>query len=161
MTLYELTGQYAQLQELIENGVEDDDLTALLNEINDQIEVKADNYARLIKNIEGDVEAIKNEEKRLADKRKTYENRISFLKSNLFNSMQETGKTKFKTELFSFQIQRNGGVAPLIMKVDVDKLPINLIKKDADMTAIRKYIEETGDLTYAELGERGESLRIR
>ena len=160
MNLYELTAVYQQLQAEIENG---EDVEGILAVINDELETKADGYARVIRNMEAQVDMFKNEEKRLADKRKTIEFGIERLKKNLFESMKTTGKVKFKTDLFSFSIQKNGGALPVVVDVTTDKLPDDLVQitEKPDLKAIAKYIEETGDITYAHFGERGESLRIK
>ena len=161
MNLYDLTAVYKQLQDQIESG---EDYEGILEVIDDQIEQKADGYARVIRNLEMEIAAFKIEEKRFADKRKQRENAVERLKQNLFDSMKTTGKTKFKTDLFSFAIQKNGGKIPVIVDVkDTSELPDDLVKitETPDLDAIRKYIENTGDLTYAHLGERGESLRIK
>ena len=73
-----------------------------------EIEEKADGYAKIIKGMQGDIEALKAEENRLVARRKALENRQQALKSNLEANMREMGKTKFKTALFSFNIQKNG-----------------------------------------------------
>jgi hypothetical protein len=161
MNLYELTAVYQRLQDHIEAG---EDYDGIMEVINDEIETKADGYARVIRNMEGEAAALKLEEKRLADMRKKREAAIERLKQNLFDSMKATGKTKFKTDLFSFAIQKNGGKIPVIVDVkDTSELPDDLVKitETPDLEAIRKYIEETGDLTYAHFGDRGESLRIK
>lgn len=161
MNLYELTATYQRLQNEIENG---EDYDGILAVIGDEIEDKADGYARVIRNMEAQTAAFKEEEKRIAEKRKRLEAGVEKLKQNLFDSMKKTGKTDFKTELFSFKIQRNGGKQPVIVDVkDTSELPDELVKitEAPDLDAIRKYIEETGDLSYAHLGERGESLRIK
>lgn len=160
MNLYELTTVYQQLQEQIESG---EPLDGVLETINDELESKADGYARVIRNMEGDIEAFKTEEKRLAEKRRSLESAVDRLKQNLFEAMKTTGKTKFKTDLFSFAIQKNGGSIPVIVDVPTEKLPDDLVivSEKPDLKAIQKYIEETGDITYAHLGERGESLRIK
>lgn len=161
MNLYELTATYQRLQNEIENG---EDYDGILAVIGDEIEDKADGYARVIRNMEAQVASFKEEEKRIAEKRKRLESGVEKLKQNLFDSMKKTGKTDFKTELFSFKIQRNGGKQPVIVDVkDTSELPDELVKitEAPDLDAIRKYIEETGDLSYAHLGERGESLRIK
>lgn len=161
MNLYELTNAYLQIQQLIES---DEDYEAVLDTIDDEIEVKADGYARVIRNMEAQANAFKEEEKRLAVKRKHCEAAVTRLKQNLFESMKTTGKTKFKTDLFSFAIQKNGGKIPVIVDVkDTSELPDDLVKitESPDLEAIRKYIESTGDLSYAHFGERGESLRIK
>lgn len=160
MNLYDLTASYQQLQDLIETG---EDYESILETINDEIENKADGYAKVIKNMEGQIDAFKNEEKRLSEKRKSLEKAVERLKGNLFDSMQKTGKKKFKTDLFSFSIQKNGGALPVIVDVPTDDLPDDLVQiiEKPDLKAIAKHIEETGDLTYAHFGERGESLRIK
>lgn len=161
MNLYELTATYQRLQNEIENG---EDYDGILAVIGDEIEEKADGYARVIRNMEAQAAAFKEEEKRIAEKRKRLEAGVEKLKQNLFDSMKKTGKTDFKTELFSFKIQKNGGKQPVIVDVkDTSELPDDLVKitEAPDLEAIRTYIEETGDLSYAHLGERGESLRIK
>lgn len=161
MNLYELTAVYQRLQDQIEAG---EDYEGILAVIGDEIEAKADGYARVIRNMEAQVEGFKTEEKRIAEKRRRLEAAMEKLKQNLFESMKATGKEKFKTDLFSFSIQKNGGKIPVIVDVkDTSELPDDLVKitESPDLEAIRKYIEKTGDLTYAHFGERGESLRIK
>ena len=160
MNLYELTAVYQRLQDQIESG---EDYEGILAVIGDEIEAKADGYARVIRNMEAEAKALKDEEKRLAEKRKLREAAIERLKQNLFESMKATGKEKFKTDLFTFSIQKNGGALPVIVDVDTEYLPDDLVQitEKPDLKAIATYIEQTGDLTYAHFGERGESLRIK
>ena len=159
MNLYELTAVYQRLQDQIEAG---EDYEGILAVIGDEIETKADGYARVIRNMEAQASAFREEEKRIAEKRKRLESSVDRLKQNLFDSMKATGKEKFKTELFTFSIQKNGGSLPVIVDVPTEKLPDDLVQitEKPDLKAIQKYIEETGDLTYAHFGEKGEHLRI-
>ena len=160
MNLYELTAVYQRLQNQIEAG---EDYDGILAVIGDEIEAKADGYAKIILNMAGQAGVLKAEEKRLAEKRKVLENGMERLKQNLFESMKATGKEKFKTDLFTFSIQKNGGALPVIVDVPTDDLPDDLVQitEKPDLKAIATYIEQTGDLTYAHFGERGESLRIK
>lgn len=160
MNLYELTDAYKNISEMIENG---EDLDEVLATIDEEIEQKADNYAKVIRNMEGSIAAIKEEKKRLSDRQKAMEDGIAKMKENLQASMIACKKKKFKTDLFSFNIQKNGGKAPVIVDVECSKLPDDLVivTEKPDLDAIRKLIEENGDITYGHLGERGESLRIK
>lgn len=160
MNLYELTAVYKRLQDQIEAG---EDVEGILAVIGDELEAKADGYARVIRNMEAQAAMFKEEEKRLSEQRKRLENGAEKLKQNLFESMKETGKEKFKTDLFTFAIQKNGGALPVVVDVKTDDLPDDLVQitEKPDLKAIAKYIEDTGDLTYAHFGERGESLRIK
>ena len=163
-SLYELTDKYVILQGLLESGeLSDEELSERLKGLSEEIEIKADNYAKIIRNLETNLEGIKAEQKRLADRKSTFESGIKKLKDNLQESMIATGKTKFKTDLFSFNIQKNGGTLPVIVDVDCSELPNELVQviEKPDLKAIEKYIKETGDITYAHFGERGESLRIK
>lgn len=164
MNLYELTESMLVVQELLESDEFDEETLAdTLEAVEGEYEYKLENYCKVIKNLEADVEALKNEAKRLTDKKKSLENNIDRLKKAMFDSMKSTNTTKVKGSVFTIAIQKNGGKAPIIVDVPVSQLPDDLvrIKEEADSEAIRKYIEETGDITYAHIGERGESLRIK
>ena len=166
-TLYELTGEYLMALETLEDSEMDgDSITEALEAIatiSDSIEIKAENYAKIIRHLEMTSGVLEAEERRLRERRKVLEANATRLKDNLQQAMIATGKRKFQTDLFSFNIQKNGGTLPVIVDVDVDKLPDELVvvTEKPDLKAIAKYIEETGDITYAHFGERGESLRIK
>ena len=164
MKLYELTRDYMILQAMLEDPEEDSDaIEKMMESLEGEIEDKADGYAKVIRNMEGSMEAIKAEIEQLQNKKNLLDSGIKRLKNNLQQAMVATGKTKFKTDLFSFNIQKNGGALPVIVTVDTADLPDDLviIQEKPDLKAISKYIEETGDITYAHFGERGESLRIK
>lgn len=163
MNIYELTGQYKLLEMAMLLNPEDEEIKAEFDKIADDIEVKADGYAKIISNMKADMTALDAEIKRLTERRDMFKRNIDRMKENLMYSMKETGKTKFKTELFSFGVAKNGGKQPLKLDVEVDALPEELTTTTVapNNDAIRKYIEETGDLSYAHFEDRGEHLNIR
>ena len=122
-TLYELKEMYLNLMDL---DLEGEELGKALENIDDEIEVKAENYAGLIKNLEAEADAYKKEIERMSKIKKSLESRASLLKSNLEQAMIELDKKKFKTNLFSFNIQRN---APGIKILDVDKIMKKELRK--------------------------------
>lgn len=162
MNIYELTAEYMALQEAFETQ-DDDTVAALLADTDKAIENKADGYAKVIKNFEADIEGLKAEIRRLSDKKAVLENAIQRLKDTLKQAMVITGKTKFKTQLFSFGIQKNGGAPPVLLRVPEEMIPDEFMKitRTPDKKAMADYINETGDVTLFTFGERGESLRIR
>jgi hypothetical protein len=163
-SLYELKDEYLQLLNMLEDPeIEDQVVLDTLEGIDYELEIKAENYAKIIRELEGTVEVIKAEQKRLADKKAKLESNVKKLKDNLQESMLATGKTKFKTDLFSFSIQKNGGALPVIVDVDTAELPDDLVQitEKPDLKAIAKFLEENPDSNYAHFGERGESLRIK
>lgn len=164
MKLYELTEQFSVLQDMLYDG-ESDERTVLdtMEAIFGEIEDKADGYAKIITGMKADIEALKTEEERLYMRRKSLEYRSKMLKDNLEFNMKEIGKTKFKTALFSFNIQKNGGLNPLIIDGDIRDIPGRfLIPQDpvVDNGLVRQLLEEK-QVEWAHLEPRGESLRIR
>ena len=124
MNLYELTNDFLQLQQMLEDPeVDTEVINDTMEAIEGAFEVKADGYAMIIRNMEGSITAIKAEMDRLQAKKNLLENSIKRLKQNLQEAMQATGKTKFKTDLFSFNIQKNGGALPVVVDVDTSALP--------------------------------------
>ena len=168
MNLYELTNDFLQLQQMLEDPeVDTDVINDTMEAIEGAIEVKADGYAMIIRNMEGNVTAIKAEMERLQAKKNLLESSIKRLKDNLQQAMILTGKTKFKTDLFSFGIQKNGGALPVIVDVDTAALPDEcvIVTEKPDLKALAAFLQdpELKDFygKYAHFGERGESLRIK
>lgn len=168
MTLYELTDEYLQLQELLESGEEDEQIVKdSLESVEFDLEEKADNYAKIIRNFESQIETLKAEEKRLKDRRQICEKAIKRLKDNLQNSMIQTGKRKIKTDLFSFTVAKNGGALPVIVDVETEDLPDEcvIITEKPDLKALAALLEDPENKDhyskFAHFGERGESLRIK
>ena len=162
--LYELTEQYAAVAELMDDESVDEQVIAdTLESIDGEIEDKADNYARMIRNMLSDAEAIKVEEYRLSSRRRSLETRAAYLKTTLQENMAFIGKTSFKTELFSFNIQKNGGKQPLTITENLDDIPMRFLIQQPplpDKEAIRSLLEQK-EVEWATLEPRGESLRIR
>lgn len=162
MTLYDLKGEYELLLEMAEDPTVDPvTLEGTLEAIEGEIEEKADGYARVIRQIEHDITALKAEEARLSDRRRVMENNVRRMKENLEDAMLATGKTKFKTELFSFGIQKN---PKTVMIDDVSRLPEEyLIPQDpkVDKQKLKADLTAGVELAGAAHLEQSESLRIR
>lgn len=155
-SLYELTGQFNHVAEMLtDEQIEQEVIIHTLESIDAAIEEKADNYAKLIKNQESDSKGIAEEIKRLQARKQAIDNNVKNMKLSLQNAMNEIGKTKFKTELFSFNIQNNPVRVDI---VDEDLIPdeFKKIKIEYDKTAIKKADNVPG----VELVQ-SESLRIR
>ncbi len=159
--LYQLTNNYETvLNMLYDEDTDEQMILDTLEAIEGEIEDKADNYAKIIKELEAKQNARKEEAKRLTESAKVFENRVKTLKSNLFNSMKATGKTKFATDLFSFNIAKNGGKQTLTIDGEVpEEYTKAVIENDTDK--IRQALENGEKLTFAHLEPREESLRIK
>lgn len=139
--------------------IEEGDLNSALENIDDEIETKADNIAKVLRDFDGDIEALKSEEERLAKKRKAIENRQKQLKEYLQNAMLVLDKRKFKTDLFSFNIQKN---APSLKILDESKIPEDYykIEKKLNKNDLKEAVKNGLFEDAAELVS-SESLRIR
>lgn len=159
--LYQLTNNYETvLNMLYDEDADEQMILDTLESIEGEIEDKANNYAKIIKELESKRDSRKAEAKRLLDSATVFDNRIKALKNNLYNAMKTTGKTKFATDLFSFNIARNGGKQSLTIDGEVpEEYTKTIIENDTDK--IRQALEEGKELAFAHLEPRGESLRIK
>lgn len=159
MTLYELTGEMLQLQQMIDEGYDPEVIADTMEGIDYEIERKADGYAKIMRNLQTEADGLAKEIERLADRKAYLDNQVKRLKTNLQESMEKIGKVKFKTELFTFGIQSN---PPKVVIDKPESVPKKyLIKQDPklDTKAIKEYLQEK-KATWGHL-ENGKSLRIR
>lgn len=160
MNLFELTENYVKFFTEFENA---DEVTKEMQEIADnlnvEIEEKCDNYAKMIRNLEADVEAFKNQEKIFNEKKKTAENKVKWLKKNLQASMELQGRKKVKTDLFSFNIQKNAPSLEITSENNIDD-SYYIVERKLDKRALLDDIKEGLIVDGVEL-KQTESLRIR
>ena len=164
-TLYNLTTSYQILMEqLYDSEVSEEILIDTLDCLEGSIEDKAENYGKIIRQIESDISHIRDEEVRLAKRRKSLESRREFLKDSLFTAMKAVGLKQIKTPLFTVNIQKNGGKRALVLDVPVEELPecFRKVEYKADTEALRQWLDGAEDnCPFCHLEEQGESLRIR
>ena len=155
-TLYELTGQFLDIYNL-----ELDEETKLdtLDSIDWQTdyEEKVENYIKVIKNNEADIEARKNEIKRLTELNRADERKNERLKEVLKESMDLTGHDRVDTKLFKVSFRKSEAV-------EVDDLLLPEAYKVATWKADKKRLKEDlkngFEILGAELVER-KNLSIR
>ena len=161
MKLYELTQNYLNLQELLENEeIPKEMITEALDNVGEELEAKAENIAKLIKTLEVDITGYKAEELRLSNKRKSLENRVKSLKEYLDNAMKVTGKIKFKGQLFSFSIQKN---PPSVNVIDEKLIPEEYFIPQEPALDKKRLLSDLKSGIKVEGAEvkQTESLRIR
>lgn len=162
-TLYELNNELMMLLIMAEDPETDAEaLMGSMEAVMGEVEIKADGYAKVIKQLEADMEAIKTEKDRLIKRSKAIENNILRMKQVLQTSMELADKPKFKTELFSFNIQNNPA-SVVIDTDDVFSIPEDyLTYKDPEPNkkAIKEAIQNGETFNFAHL-EQSKSLRIR
>lgn len=163
MNLYELTGEYIALMRMLEDASADDEseIVAAIEAATGDIEDKADAYARIVKNLQGDIDALEQEEKRLKARRTVLENRVDRLKMAIQNTMELTGLRKLKTSIGSWSVQKN---PPSATVIDLEKVPARFLIEQppkVDRRAILEEFKQTGELFDGVTITQGESVRFR
>lgn len=137
MKLYELAQNYAQLLEMAEE-MESDALVDTLESLQDAIEEKAENIAKLVKNLEADVKFIKEEEQRLAERRRAIEVKIERLKTYLQEQLETAGIEKVKRPTITVAIQAN---PPSVDVIDETAIPSDFLIPQAPKVDKRSILE--------------------
>lgn len=162
LNLYELSENYTNIANLLDDPtIEQEVITQALATIEADITTKAGDIAAVMQGIEADIEAVRAEEKRLADRRRTAENRIKWLKNYIQENMENCGIDKIKTPTFTLSIQNN---PPRVEVADITKLPkkyvLETISYAPDKKALADAIKAGESVDGAHLTQ-GRSLRIR
>jgi hypothetical protein len=161
LKLYELSNAYAQVMDLMEEE-ETQALWDTLASIQEPLEDKAENIAKLIQSSLAECEVIKNEEKRLADRRKALENKVTGLKQYLFEQLEHAGLSKVKRPTITVSVQNN---PPSVEVLDDLLIPSSFwIVPDPvpslDKKTIMKILKEGQEIPGVAL-KQGRGLRIK
>ena len=110
LSLFQLSTTYVQALDFLT----DPEMNIPIEAVNDtleglagELEDKAVNVAKFIRNMEATVEAIKAAEVEMAKRRKALENRVAWLKGYLKSSMEVTGISKIECPYFRLSIAKN------------------------------------------------------
>ena len=108
-TLYELTGQFLDIYNMeLDEETKLDTLDSI--DWHTDYENKVENYIKVIKNTEADIEARKNEIKRLTELNRADERKNERLKEALKDSMALTGHERVDTPLFKVSFRKSEAV---------------------------------------------------
>lgn len=163
MRLYELAEAYqAVLAEIEESdGVLSEDLEVRLDDIADNLVAKVDACAAMVRTLEAEAAAYKEEADRLTHRRKTAEHAALRLKGYLKVCLEVAGERKVKGSRFTVAIQANPASVELDEQ-DPEAIPLQFVrvKKEVDKTAIKAALQAGEELSFARLVQT-ESVRIR
>jgi hypothetical protein len=157
--LYELSQTRIQLLDMADS-MDQEMFIDTLASIDEAIEDKVEGAAKLVRCLESDIEAIKAEEKRLADKRKVLENKVSSIKEYLQHEMEFAGLDKVKRATVTVSIQQN---PPSVEVLDESVIPsIFMIPQPEkiDKKAILKAIKDGEEIPGCDI-KQSRSLRIK
>ena len=155
-TLYELTGQFLDIYNLeLDEETKLDTLDSIDWET--EYETKVENYIKVMKNLEADVEARKNEIKRWTELNKADEKKKEHLKDTLSASMSLTGHERVDTPLFKVSFRKSQAV-----EVDETVLPeaYKMATWKVDKKRLKEDLKNGLEIIGASLVER-KNLSIR
>lgn len=155
MNLYDITEAYLALDSLEPSA----DIQYYLDGINDELESKLESITHVIKNYESDIEALRAEEKRLAEKRRVLENKNKYLKEYMYSNIKALNKDKVKAGVFDLKIQKNPESIKIINPELITEDYLR-IKTDIDKSKIKRALKEGLEVEGAELIQT-EGLRIK
>ncbi|MBO0473275.1 siphovirus Gp157 family protein [Enterococcus ureasiticus] len=159
MKLYEMTENYNQVLEMAEQ-LDAETLKDTLDSIDEAIEIKVENTAKVVRSLEGNVDAIDSEIKRLTAKKSTLNNNIKGIKNYMQESMEQVGKDKIKGQLFNVGIQNN---QQSVNVLDEKKINLNYFIEQPpklDKKLLLADLKEGKEVEGAEI-QQTRSLRIR
>ena len=162
--LYELTGAALMLRNLLlEGDLDPEAIKDAIETNNEEIALKLEGCAKVIKDIESDIAGLKAEEERLASRRKTYENNIKSLKRAMQDALLATGERKLKGQLFSFNVQTNPP-SVVLDEAYIENIPDKYITKPEPVVNKKALLEDLKagvELDGIAHLETTESIRIR
>lgn len=145
LSLYTITNAFPALME--QEEMTEEEKTKVVEELTNLLNEKSQSIIGYTKNIELTIEAMKTEEKRISDNRKSLENRLAKFKEYVKDCMEKGGFSKIETELGQLSIAKN----PMSVEIEnEEKIPnefkVEVVTTKVDKTAIKNHFKETGEL---------------
>lgn len=164
-SLYAISAEYQKVfAELSEMDLDEQTISDSLSLIKDDFDNKAINISSLIKNTESQVNAMKEAEKSIYNRRKALENKIDNFKSYLKTNMEACGITHIHHPYFDIKLCKCRTSLNEPKDIDLSKLPKEYIRETIikpDKEKIKEALENgISVLTYS-LNKDNKSLRIK
>lgn len=163
MSLYEINKNYAELFDKFENEeITQEELQETGNMLAVELQNKSRNIIGYEKSIELAINAYKEEEKRIAERRKALENKLEKYKEYVKNNMEDMGLQKIETPLGVLSVCK----VPASLEVYDENLIPNEYKKEKvtisiDKNAIKEALKNGQEVQGVKLVEDKTSLRIK
>lgn len=148
LSLYNITNKFVELMDKTQEGeLTEEEYNELGNELALELKNKSSNIIGYIKNSESLLEAMKAEEKRLADIRKQGEKKLDKFYQYVKENMERLGLQEIPTELGKLKITKN----PMSIEIEnEDEIPTEFKKEitttQIDKTAIKNHFKNTGEI---------------
>lgn len=161
LSLYNITNGFVQL--MANEEMTEEEKKLIKKELTELLQEKSENIIGFTKNLELTIEAMKTEEKRIAENRKSLEVKMEKFKEYVKECMEKMEDTKIETTLGTLSVAKN----PISVEIlDEDKIPnkykTQVITTKVDKKAIADDFKATGELIEgANIITTKTSLRIK
>lgn len=163
-SLYDISASYASLIDSYDNAESDEErqeIIELMIYYQDSIQDKAEAYARIMRNKQAEVDALKAEVERLTEKRKAAENVIDRLKAALLDTMTVTNTDSIQTSIGKWRKQANPWACEVI---NADCIPEQYHIKQPDKIdkrALLDMFKNTGEIIDGVVFNQTIGIRFR
>ena len=163
-TLYELTSEYRDLLELLdEEGEGDDDsIDQALSQIEGDIKVKSENIAKVWHELNAKAEARRKEANRLRDRAAVADRAAQRIRKYLLEAMMAVKTKAVEWDTGSISVCKNGGAVPIEV---TDELPEKYMKThitiEPDLDKIRTSLKSGEQVEGVIVKERSHHVRIK
>lgn len=160
MKLYELVGQYKELQDM--DDMDPQAIADTLEGVTGDIQEKAQAIVAVRAGMESDISAIDTEIARLQDRKKAIKNRDDSVRNYLKTNMEAAGITNIKCSLFSITLAKGRDVVVIDSEEDLPDEYVSVKTTVApDKKKILDDLKAGKDVAGARLGKTDTSLRIK
>lgn len=148
LSLYNITNKFVEIMDKAQEGeLTEEEYNELGNELALELQNKSSNIIGYIKNSASLLDAMKAEEKRLADIRKQGEKKLDKFYQYVKENMERLGLEEIPTELGKLKITKN----PMSIEIEnEDEIPSEFKKEvtttQVDKTAIKNHFKDTGEI---------------
>lgn len=162
--VYEIGKGFDTIWSLLEDEVMDDEaLQDAFQNLKDDMADKFENCCKYIVNETAEIDAMKAEEKRIAERRKAKENAIARLKAVMQMALNKAGEKKLPCGTFTVSLQKNP--ASVVMdEYYIENIPekyLKIAEPEIDRKKIKEDLQNGTELEGIAHLEQTESLRIR
>lgn len=164
LSLYQIATEYkADIERLADLDLPPEVVADTLESMGGELEIKAQNVIGFMRHLESTAAAIKDAERKMADRRKAVENRAKRLKEYVLETMQHHGIQKIESPYFVISIGKN---PPSVDIYDEQQVPNDYLTDppppapQPDKKLIAQAIKDGYEVPGCRLVQ-GEGLRIR
>lgn len=161
LSLYEITGAFPKL--MAQEEMSEEDKNKVEEELTTLLQKKSNAVIAYSKNIELTIKAMKEEEARISNNRKSLENRLEQFKKYVKECMEGNGINKIETDLGTLSIARSPISVEIVNEEEIpDEYKEVIFTTKVDKKKIADAFKSTGELVEGvEIHTDNTNLRIK